>query len=75
MQMRQAVFRMQSAACTSKPTETTASRKNHTTVIAACKRTEQMVAAGETVTFNDGSIERQVTASEIVEALEDQLRR
>ncbi|NIA21177.1 MAG: chromosomal replication initiator protein DnaA [Anaerolineaceae bacterium] len=49
--------------------------KNHTTVIAACKRTEQMVAAGgQTVAFNDGSIERQVTASEIVEALEDQLR-
>jgi len=49
--------------------------KNHTTVMAACNRTEQMVAAGETVTFNDGSTERQMAAPEIVEALEDQLRR
>ncbi|MBN2583056.1 MAG: chromosomal replication initiator protein DnaA [Planctomycetes bacterium] len=49
--------------------------KNHTTVMAACNRTQQMADAGESVTVDDGTVKRQMTVSEVIEALEDRLRR
>jgi chromosomal replication initiator protein len=49
--------------------------KNHTTVMAACNRTQQMLDAGDSVTVDDGTAKRQMTVVEIVEAIEDRLRR
>jgi chromosomal replication initiator protein len=49
--------------------------KNHTTVMAACHRTQQMADSGETVTVTDGGLKRQMTVAEIVGAIEDRLRR
>jgi len=49
--------------------------KNHTTVMAACHRTQQMADADETVTVADGGLKRQMTVAEIVGTIEDRLRR
>lgn len=48
--------------------------KNHSTVIAACKRVDKMVGANELVTWHDGSVTRQMRTPELIQALEDRLR-
>ncbi len=49
--------------------------KNHTTVIAACKRVEAMIESKEQVTWHDGAVQRQAKAGDLVQMLEDRLRR
>jgi len=48
--------------------------KNHTTVIAACRRVEKMLQDNQQVTWHDGAIKQQMTATDLVHALEDRLR-
>lgn len=49
--------------------------KNHSTVIAACKRVEAMIESKEQVAWHDGSIQRQAKAGDLIQTLEDRLRR
>ena len=49
--------------------------KNHTTVIAACKRVEVMIESKEQVAWHDGSIQRQTKVGDLIQTLEDRLRR
>jgi len=48
--------------------------KNHTTVIAACKRVAAMLQGNEKIAWHDGSAKRQMTAADLVRTLEDRLR-
>jgi chromosomal replication initiator protein len=49
--------------------------KNHTTVMAACKRMEAMIAGNEAIAWRDGAAERQIASAELIDTLEDELRR
>ncbi len=49
--------------------------KNHTTVIAACRRMEALIAANDFLVWQEGSVERRLRAAALIEDLEDQLRR
>jgi chromosomal replication initiator protein len=49
--------------------------KNHTTVIAACRRMEALIAANDYLVWHEGAVERRVRAAALIEDLEDQLHR
>ena len=48
--------------------------KNHTTVMAACKRVEQMLTKKEPVAWHSGSASQNMTAPDLIDALQDRLR-
>lgn len=49
--------------------------KNHTTVIAACRRMEALIAANDYLVWHEGAVERRARAAALIEDLEDQLHR
>jgi len=48
--------------------------KDHTTVMAACKRVAAMLQDNQKITWHDGAARRQMTAADLVRTLEDRLR-
>ncbi len=48
--------------------------KNHTTILAACRRVDSMYEADEAVTFNDAGMERKLGTRELVELIEDRIK-
>jgi len=47
--------------------------KNHTTILAACRRVDNMLRRNEPVAWHDGSATRRMTAADLIQRLEDRL--
>ena len=48
--------------------------KNHTTILAACRRVKSLLDDNEPVTFKDAGTDRTLAARDLLEALEDRVR-